>query len=197
MAVGSWRRIFGGDKSVVPKAPPPARPTYYSDPTGKQPIVYTNITCPHCGVRLHPLPRAGRKCKACGNMVEMVLGEFGIATLVRSPGVEQLEYRDEEWEARKEYGAQMPVRPGRLQSARRAQLQRAAALGLFLTIEVNDADSDCSACLALKGQRFAAREAPVLPLDGCRASYLCDCRYVFELPQARPVADLEAGEPRG
>jgi hypothetical protein len=89
----------------------------------------------------------------------------------------------EDMAARNEYSAQMPVRPRRLRELRRRQLQRARRLGLVVRIRAADEEPrTCAPCKALDGQVYRPEAAPLLPLEGCRSRYVCDCEYLLELP---------------
>ena len=149
---------------------------------------------------LDPLPKAARKCRACGNKISLRRSEFGLLTPTRSdapPDPSDATLAEEEWEAKREYGAQQPVRPRRLRAFRQDQLRRAAAWGLGVRIEANDADGTCKACRALDGQQHWAANAPVLPYDGCTGRYVCDCSYSWAAPTAVPAPAPPEGAPRG
>jgi hypothetical protein len=146
--------------------------------------LYASTTCPWCGVALDPLPRSRGKCPACREEIIYAKTPDEIRFLHR-PG-EDLGLEAEETDymaARTEYGAEVPVRPGRLRDVRRRQLQRAGLLGLIVRIRAADEDPrTCGPCMAIDGHAFRSNDAPLLPLRACRSRYVCDCDYVLELP---------------
>jgi hypothetical protein len=193
--VGFLKRIFGSSDPPQDVQLPPVR---YRGPH----VALGGIHCPYCGVRLD-FGRMPRKCRACKNTLATLPTEFPLVTYARIEDVDPAEvarveaYGSEEYEARTEYAAQIPTRPRHLREVRKRQLQRAAALGLYVTFEVHDADRTCKPCKALEGQRMPAGMAPVLPYEQCTANYICDCEYRWEFADLVPLPPFEPGTPTG
>ena len=126
--------------------------------------------------------------------------EFGLLTPTRSdapPDPSDATLAEEEWEAKREYGAQQPVRPEAAPGVPPGPAAAGGGVGLGVRIEANDADGTCKACRALDRQQHWAANAPVLPYDGCTGRYVCDCSYSWAAPTAVPAPAPPEGAPRG
>lgn len=177
--MGFLRRVLGRPKSAVPTSGVPGL-VHLVGPIviGPQDRLYAMATCPYCGVGLDPLPSRRRKCPACTQEIVYGVTPDGIRILHRIDDDLGLAAEiAEHWAASSEYGAQLPVRPGRLREVHQRQLGRAAALGLSVRYRVGDEDPrTCGPCKDLGGRAYAANVAPALPYDRCRSRYVCNCR---------------------
>jgi ssDNA-binding Zn-finger/Zn-ribbon topoisomerase 1 len=74
---------FGRSPNWPPVAPSDGRP-------------YDRTDCPYCGVELHPLPKAKKRCPSCGEPIYVRAGPDNFRHLLRTNDLGAI---DAQWEA--------------------------------------------------------------------------------------------------
>ena len=136
---------------------------------------YDRTDCPHCGALFDPLPRAKKRCPACGQTVWVRSGPDGRRYILREADLAAHEAR---WEDHFEREAKAEAARLNREAARRAReaLSSYAEVGTRM-VEVCGADDACPMCGAVVGRTFALSAAPPIPIPGC-SSEICRCDYL-------------------
>jgi hypothetical protein len=136
---------------------------------------YDRTDCPHCAARFDPLPRAKKRCPACGQTVWVRSGPDGRRYILREADLSAHEAR---WEAHNEReeeaeAAQLNRDAARLSSEALRSYTEAGAR----SVEIDGADDACPACAAVIGRMFTLSAAPPIPVPGC-SNEICRCEYL-------------------
>jgi hypothetical protein len=138
---------------------------------------YANTTCPYCTSPLDPLPKAKKRCPACGQSIYVRSGPDGVRYLLQEidlPVLEEAWAEDHDAIARTE-AARMNREAARM--TREALRQyREFGVGSVLLY----AADDCVICTPLGGKTFLIDDAPPIPMPGCpnvADGDVCPCDY--------------------
>ena len=136
---------------------------------------YDRTDCPHCGAPFDPLPRAKKRCPACGQMVWVRSGPDGRRYILREADLAAHEAR---WEAHSERDAQAAAARLNREAARPAReaLHSYGEAGIG-KVELCGGDDACPACAAVAGRTFTLSAAPPIPVPGC-SNEICRCDYL-------------------
>ena len=136
---------------------------------------YDRTDCPHCGALFDPLPRAKKRCPACGQTVWVRSGPDGRRYILRQADFAAHEAR---WEAHNERLAEAEAARLNREAARLArEALRSYAEDGLRKVEMLGADDACPACAAVVGRTFALSAAPPIPVPGC-SNEICRCDYL-------------------
>lgn len=142
-----------------------------ADENGGRP--YDRRTCPYCEAAFDPLPKAKKRCPACGETVYVRSGPDGLRHILRDA---DLAAHEATWAAYQEARERSEAAEAATEAGRTiaANLREYAALGVLA--ELVAAGDACPACLALNGRLFDPSAAPSIPVAGC-VNELCRCDY--------------------
>jgi hypothetical protein len=136
---------------------------------------YNRTDCPYCRAPFDPLPRAKKRCSACGQTVWVRSGPDGRRYILREADLAAHEAR---WEAH--FAREAKAEAARLNhdAARRTgeALRSYSEVGTTM-VEVCGADDACPICAAVVGRAFVLAAAPPIPIPGC-SSEICRCDYL-------------------
>jgi hypothetical protein len=142
------------------------------------PRVYANTVCPYCSGPLEPLPRAKKRCPACGQPIYVRSGPDGYVYLLREIDLPVLEaaweeHRQAQDEAR---AAEMNREASRL-TAEALRSYRGSGIRWVQLLSTDD----CDLCGPMDRRTFRIEDASPVPLPGCpraRAGQVCPCDWV-------------------
>lgn len=193
--MGFLRRLRGDNAPTDDAAPTKPPPVIVADENG---LLFVDPVCPHCGARFDPLPKRGKKCPACGEPVVRDRGADDLVRLVRAGDATD---EGAEERVRAAHDSLFFRKDGApLRALNRTYLRTYASLGIRVRVVNADSNtvvigggpdrigpgaSSCGPCRELAGRVYDAAQAPMLPLDRCRArpNGICVCRYEL-LPPA-------------
>ena len=135
---------------------------------------YDRTTCPLCGAKFDPLPRAKKRCPACGGTVWVRSGPDGRRYIL---GEADLEVHDARWAAWQDERDRAASRE--LAATTKVYVERTLAdlADAGLQAEYFGAYDACPACRALAGRIFDPRVAPRIPVAAC-SNDICRCDYL-------------------
>ena len=138
---------------------------------------YANTTCPYCASLLDPLPKARKRCPACGEPIYVRGGPDGLTYLLQTADLPVLERAWEEHYERLARAEAAKINRGAARMTREAlRRYREAGVGSVLLY----AADDCAVCTPLGGRTFLIDDAPPIPMPGCpnvADGDVCPCDY--------------------
>jgi ssDNA-binding Zn-finger/Zn-ribbon topoisomerase 1 len=142
-----------------------------ASPASERP--YNRSDCPYCGIVMDPLPKAKKKCPACGEAVYVRSGPDDIRYLLREADLAAHEAR---WGELYEAAADAAAMTVNAEAARltRDSLASYASHGVRLVDLTSALADSCPACQAMAGRRFALADAPSIPIPEC-TNEICRC----------------------
>ena len=138
---------------------------------------YANTFCPYCSSALEPLPRAKKRCPACGHWIYVRSGPDGCTYLVQEIDLPVLEAA---WEEHRQ--AQAAAKSA--EANREATRLTTEALRSYRESGIHWVQllstEDCDLCGPMNGRTFRIEGVSPVPLPGCpRAAtgQVCACDW--------------------
>jgi hypothetical protein len=136
--------------------------------------LYDRHDCPYCATSLDPLPKAKKRCPACGQPIYVRSAPDGVRHLLREA---DLAAHEERWEAYREMQAEAVAWAHNVEAGRltREALRTYREAGMTL-VEIMGADDPCRAC-GRAARVWGISVVPAIPVPGC-TNEICRCDYL-------------------
>jgi hypothetical protein len=136
--------------------------------------IYANTVCPYCSGGLAPLPKAKKRCPACGEQIHVRSGPDGHVYLLQEGDLHVLE---EAWVEHRQARDRTAVQVGRPETVAALSRTLREIWDAGWRVQIVTDKQSCAECRKFRSHVYDPVRVPILPNGRCRNEF-CRCEYL-------------------